>query len=342
MVTKGAMVSSAPHRLPLLDPLRTVAALGVALYHVHDRMGPQQLFLHGYILVDLFFMLSGFVLTLSFEPRFAAGLNSRSFLDLRIRRIWPLAALATLLGAVSFLPQAPAGQIFYLAILGLFMVPNLDTRFELYPLSGVQWSLLWELLANLCHVAVLRRMSNKALTLLVIIAGLAHATAVMTFDSGNLGADVSHGIFALPRVTFAYGLGILLARRWREYPQAPFTNWQLALFLPFALAGMLGLVPLPYGVVDAMAGIVLIPGLFWLAVCTRTPQQYAATFQRIGLVSFPLYAIHVPFITACEFVEDSGRADFIALTAAVACSCLIAWRWPILAGMPRRPHIASA
>lgn len=336
--------AAAAGRLPLLDGLRTMAALGVGLYHIHDSLGLTRLFTHGYVLVDLFFLLSGFVLTLAFEPRFAGGMGAGAFMGLRIRRIWPLAALACLFGALSFLPEAPVAEILLLLITGLLMMPNLDPRFQLYPLSGVQWSLLWELLANWAHVAVLRRLTDRALVALVAAGGIVLAVSVLTLGSANLGASVQYGIFALPRVLWSYGLGILMARRWSRAGAAAGNggvDWRIALLAPFAVAGLLGWLPLTYGQIDALAVLVLMPALFWLAVHAAAPARHGPALIRFGQISFPFYALHVPFITMFEMIDDSLRGDLAALAAALAGSCMIAWRWPQLAGMPRSRPIAA-
>ncbi len=65
------MSGQSRHRLVALDGIRGVAALVVLLFHMQLPIPAQ--FDRGYLMVDLFFMLSGFVLTLSAEPRLRGG-----------------------------------------------------------------------------------------------------------------------------------------------------------------------------------------------------------------------------------------------------------------------------
>ncbi len=76
-------------RLPLLDGLRGVAALGVFVFHLPQFFDIRPVLTNAYLLVDLFFLLSGFVLTFSAEPRLARGLDTVGFMKIRLRRIWP-------------------------------------------------------------------------------------------------------------------------------------------------------------------------------------------------------------------------------------------------------------
>src|SRR5690349_10358782 len=95
--------------LPALTGIRGVAAWFVVLYHI--RLGlawalpPEALAVlsKGYLAVDLFFMLSGFVLWLNYSNRLRAGGigTAPAFLLRRIARIWPL-HLVMLAGAIAF------------------------------------------------------------------------------------------------------------------------------------------------------------------------------------------------------------------------------------------------
>ena len=73
-------------RLQPLDALRGIAALGVVLFHFTlGRNGYENIFRFGTTGVDLFFMISGFVIFMSLEK--ADGL--RTFLINRFSRLYP-------------------------------------------------------------------------------------------------------------------------------------------------------------------------------------------------------------------------------------------------------------
>src|SRR5438270_12688381 len=84
----GIAVSAPTHHFVVLDALRGVAAVAVMQYHTNDCFG-LNLFPHGYLAVDFFFMLSGFVLTFAYQEKLRAGWASTLFLKTRWVRLYP-------------------------------------------------------------------------------------------------------------------------------------------------------------------------------------------------------------------------------------------------------------
>ncbi|QCG95597.1 acyltransferase [Azospirillum sp. TSA2s] len=132
-----------PRHLHSLTPLRGIAALWVVLYHYSFQYFPNlhpdsytHLVQKGYLAVDLFFMLSGFVLTHVYHDTFSRSVGDKywSFLRARIARLYPL----------------------HLAVLLLFVATALAVRtveyaatgsFPAIPLKGAES--IWALVANL-------------------------------------------------------------------------------------------------------------------------------------------------------------------------------------------------
>ena len=92
MVTPTGLPRSRAHRYVALDSLRGIAAMGVAVYHLQVRDGFAQwaFFRASNQFVDFFFVLSGFVIAASYGDRLAAGFPIKTFLWLRLGRIWPV------------------------------------------------------------------------------------------------------------------------------------------------------------------------------------------------------------------------------------------------------------
>lgn len=103
----SAFADSKPH-YAILDGLRGVAALTVIWYHVFEGFATSPLdqkFNHGYLAVDFFFILSGFVVGYAYDDRWAGrraggGMRMRDFLKRRIVRLHPMVVLGSVLGAV--------------------------------------------------------------------------------------------------------------------------------------------------------------------------------------------------------------------------------------------------
>src|ERR1700761_6040207 len=85
-----------------LNAMRGIAAIGVVLFHGralwHGAVAP-----HGYLAVDIFFMLSGFVIAHAYEERLRLGLSVAEFAKIRIIRFYPLYALGLTLGITRYL-----------------------------------------------------------------------------------------------------------------------------------------------------------------------------------------------------------------------------------------------
>ncbi len=110
-VTRSAQYSSASKgQLPSLTPLRGIAALWVVIYHYTTQCFPNldvsahTAFIHkGYLAVDMFFMLSGFVMTHVYCRAFTESVTKHygSFLMARIARVYPLHLLVLILFVVT-------------------------------------------------------------------------------------------------------------------------------------------------------------------------------------------------------------------------------------------------
>ena len=98
----GQTDNGAATRLPLLDGLRGIAALGVLAFHLPGFFHIPQMLPKAYLFVDFFFLLSGFVLTPVITARRASGVSATAFFVSRIRRFWPLAAVGTVLSPLVF------------------------------------------------------------------------------------------------------------------------------------------------------------------------------------------------------------------------------------------------
>jgi peptidoglycan/LPS O-acetylase OafA/YrhL len=84
-------------RFGTLDGLRGVAVMVVVLYHAGIIFGAW-ISRFGYLAVDLFFALSGFVLSHAYDNRFVGGMRVAEFLYLRVVRLYPLYFLGLVLG----------------------------------------------------------------------------------------------------------------------------------------------------------------------------------------------------------------------------------------------------
>ena len=103
------MTAHSRNRYITLDAMRGIAALFVVARHFSGLRGaadPQ----FSFLAVDLFFLLSGFVLSFSYDERIAAGMSPAAFLMKRIIRLYPLYFLGIALGIAIALSEAGASK----------------------------------------------------------------------------------------------------------------------------------------------------------------------------------------------------------------------------------------
>jgi len=198
-MTKNNTYLASKPRYEILDGLRGVAAMLVVAFHLFEtyfHMSPDQPINHGYLAVDFFFVLSGFVIGYAYDDRWrptpnpsreGRGVNSFTlwtFFKRRLIRLHPMLMFGTLFGALMFyfgscgefplINQTP----WYMVLLVMFwcftMIPlpnTMDIRgwAETNPLNGPAWSLQWEYIANILYALVIRRLSKVALGICVAI-----------------------------------------------------------------------------------------------------------------------------------------------------------------------------
>ena len=314
----------APERLTLLDGLRTFAALGVMLYHAPNVFGFPEVVGRMYLLVDLFFMLSGFVLTLSAEPRMRAGLGPLGFVRLRVIRLWPLTALGAVMGAGAFLIAESPGHVLNLLPLSLTLLPLLSSSVAIFPLNSPQWSIFWEIVANFCHAALLWQLSERMLLAVAAISGACLLAAIEHSGWAGFGPNGPDWWLAFFRIAWAYSMGAWMARRWSANRPAPQVSWLTALLSPVAALAFLPFVPLTIRQGDALYLTVALPLFFWLAATAVPPKSAERSLSWLGSLSFPLYAVHFPIILGIRFATDSRDYELHSVLVSVALAIVIA------------------
>ncbi len=322
MLTPHTAFSDSKPHYELLDGLRGVAALLVVWYHLFEAFATNpvdQRFNHGYLAVDFFFLLSGFVIGYAYDERWGRGLRMRDFIKRRLIRLHPMVVLGALLGAAAFFVQGSVrwngepvstGMVLAALLCGLLLIPawpgaghEVRGNGEMYPLNGPSWSLFFEYLGNLLYMLLLRRLPTRWLTLLVALTGAALAAFAIGDLSGyghlGVGWTLAGSNFpgGMLRLLFAFPAGLLLARRFRPV-RIRGAFWLCSLSLAVLLA-------MPYvgseqnhlfnGLYDTLSTLLLFPLLLWLGASGHaTDAATARICGFLGDISYPLYMVHYP------------------------------------------------
>ena len=320
--TPPVLTDTKPH-YELLDGLRGVAALLVIWYHVFEGFATSpydQRFNHGYLAVDFFFILSGFVIGYAYDDRWPAGkMTLKTFFRRRLIRLHPMVVMGAVLGAVAFCLQGcekwdhtPVSLLWVGAalVLGCLLLPavpgtgpEVRGNGEMYPLNGPSWSLFFEYIGNILYALFIRWLSTRWLSVLVGISalglagfaigngsGFGHLGVGWTLAGNNLGGGML-------RMLFAFSMGLWMSRIFR------LVHIRGAFWLCSVIVAILLSVPhiggseAPWmnGIYDAVCVIFVFPLLVWLGASGRTTDAASSRICKfLGDISYPLYIVHYP------------------------------------------------
>lgn len=321
-ISAAAFADTKPH-YDLLDGLRGVAALMVIFYHVFEAFATtpiDQRFNHGYLAVDFFFILSGFVIGYAYDDRWKT-MTTKDFIKRRLIRLHPMVVLGAVLGVIAFCiqgcekwdgTQVSISMVMLALLINLFLIPavpgsgpEIRGNGEMYPLNGPSWSLFFEYIGNIMYALFIRRMSTKALTALVVLAGIGLASfAIFNFSgAGHLGVgwtmEEYNLIGGFLRVLFSFSIGLLMSRVFKPIPvKGAFWICSLAIVV---------LLSMPYvgngealwmnGIYDSVCAILIFPMLVYLGASGKTTDKHSARICKfLGDISYPLYMVHYPLI----------------------------------------------
>ena len=310
----------------LLDGLRGVAALMVIWYHVFEGFAfasnsAIETLNHGYLAVDFFFILSGFVIGYAYDDRWGKSLTMKDFFKRRLIRLHPMVIMGAVLGAITFCIQGSVqwdgthvaiSMIMLSLLCTIFFIPAMPGvgyevrgNGEMFPLNGPCWSLFFEYIGNILYALFIRRLSNKALTVFVVLLGVALAAfAVFNVSTyGNIGVgwtlDGVNFLGGSLRMLFPFSLGMLMSRNFKPMKvKGAFWICAIALIALFSVPYLEGLETLCMnGVYEAFCVIVAFPIILWIGASgTTTDKQSTKICKFLGDISYPVYVIHYPLM----------------------------------------------
>ena len=311
-------------RYDILDGMRGVAALMVLLYHLFNDAKsfyvwptPVPEFFHGFLGVDFFFILSGFVMGYAYDRQWTDGMTLGGFVRRRLIRLHPMVVMGVLIGTACFLVQGSTRwdgtevgiqAVMLATLLALFLIPSpagLDVRgnTESFPLNGPHWSLFFEYIGSLLYGLMLHRLSERWLRVWVAgsICSLA-AFALLMPDGGvayGWSSEPTNMLGGALRMLYAYPMGLLMARVFRHRNPRPLRG-HVFLLGSLSLVVLLGMPLLPAGDAETIYQLVcllsLFPALIWFSARGTVSGWRQQLVSFLGRLSYPLYAVHFPFV----------------------------------------------
>lgn len=353
------LVKEKPH-FHILDGLRGVAALLVVIFHVGEGFATNatdQFLNHGYLAVDFFFVLSGFVVGYAYDDRWAGGgFTLGNFFRRRLIRLHPMVLLGAVLGALSFAIQGfvkwdgtevAVWNVIVAMLLTMLMFPawpgamhEVRGNGELFPLNGPSWSLFFEYIANIAYALILHCLTTRRLATVVALTAVAYAAFDLSNLSGswfmNLGWTFADWNLpgGLLRVGLCFGMGMLLQRIFKPWRiKGAFTLCSLILLVLFAVPYVTpveGTTHWSNAIFEIVCVAVCFPIVVQMGASGTLKGRITETLCKfLGKISYPLYIVHYPVMYMLYSWlwsgERSTEAIVVAVAAAVTTSIVIAY-----------------
>jgi peptidoglycan/LPS O-acetylase OafA/YrhL len=321
------------HQYETLNALRGIAAMVVVLFHSSEQIGRWAP--NGYLAVDMFFVLSGFVIAHSYDSQLAAPGGWKVLVRARIIRFWPMVALGVFcsvmtLWATSILfPQntMPFGDAL-LALAAMFvLVPSpMGSEAFLFPLNIPLWTLALELYVSIAYAVFFRLLTMRALIITMAVSAACVVCFVLGQGDNDNGATVGTALGGLGRAVFGFVLGVLLFRlklRWSAGPLLPALLLVICLCLPVPAEGRMAF---------DLVFVLLISPIVVVLGASAEPQGVQLNLARyLGNISFSLYVLHGPitgiFYMVAYRYELSLVATAILVFSFLLVLCPLVDRW---------------
>lgn len=314
-------LESKPH-YEILDGLRGVAAIMVIIFHFFETHSEGnhviQIVNHGYLAVDFFFMLSGFVIGYAYNDRWDK-MTLGTFFKRRVIRLHPMVIMGSIIGAaLYFFQDSPCfpmmegvsvGTVLLVMLLGCTLLPlplKWDIRgwTEMHPLNGPAWSLYYEYIANILYALFIRKFSKVALMILVVIAGCFTVYRALTAPAGDMvggwALNWEQQYVGFVRLMYPFFGGLLLSRLGWLIRLKKRAFWWCSLIIVVMLS-------LPRfggeehywmnGLYEAGCILFLFPVIVAMGAGGKvTGKRSTAICKFLGDISYPIYITHYPII----------------------------------------------
>lgn len=305
----------------ILDGLRGVASILVVAFHVLESYTGGDRFVqiinHGYLAVDFFFLLSGFVVAYAYDDRWGK-MTLWDFCKRRLIRLQPMIIMGSIIGAALFylqtsgifplISQTSVWKMLLVMVVGFTLIPlpiSMDIRGwqEMHPLNGPAWSLFFEYIANLLYALVIRKLSKKALAVLVFLFACLLVHYLLMGPTGDLIGGWSLNEAQLnvgfTRLLFPFFAGVLLCRMGKLIRiKGAFWLCSLVIVIILSVPRIGGSAHLwMNGLYESFSIIILFPLIISIGAGSEIKNRKSIKACKfLGDISYPLYITHYPLI----------------------------------------------
>ena len=347
----------------ILDGLRGVAAMMVVVFHMCEAWNggdhARQIVNHGYLAVDFFFLLSGFVIAYAYDDRWHPTNGRRcmtvwGFFKRRLIRLQPMVVLGTTFGALLFYQGASpkvfpliagtsVSRLFLIALIGCTLIPmpvSMDIRGwqEMHPLDSAAWSLLFEYIANIGYALGLRKANNRVLLVLAALSAALLTHYLMITPRGDITGGWTLNALELKigflRLCYPFLAGMLLQRMHKRIHVRNALLWSSLLLVLSFMLPRFGTPATGWknGLYEALVVVLLYPVIVAMGAGGQISGPVITRVCRFsGAISYPLYLTHYALIyiytawvadgklTPAQGLAWGAALFFTAIAIAYAC-----------------------
>ena len=314
-----------------LDGIRGVAAITVVIFHIFEifSKGPaHQIVNHGYLAVDFFYALSGFVIGYAYDDRW----NKMSLWDFykrRLIRLHPMVIAGTFVGVCYYflgesdvfpnIEDVKPYAFFITILLNILMIPtpkNFDIRGwgTTNAFDDTTWTLTYEYLINILYSLIIRRLNNVIIAILTFLSAFLTINLTLNFDIFNVlknrdfrkytvigGWEISSCeiYIAFARLLYPFFSGYLISRL-KIKIQLPYSFIICSIILSIILC-----CPrivdeskwISNGIYETIVIIIIFPIIIMIGAGDTEKNEHIINIcKSLGNFSYPLYITHIPLI----------------------------------------------
>ena len=260
---------------------------------------------HSYLAVDLFFLLSGFVVSSAYEKKIATKqMTIISFCKTRVIRLYPLYLFALLFSAVILAPKSAfmSGNTnliidyFTSFLFNLFFLPyKTINNNSFFAINGVSWSLFFELIVNLIYCISHKYLSLILLLVTMFVTGFILFLTAKTMDGIDYGYtwESKSLIIGFARSIFGFTYGIVLFRIFVNIKKYVSIYTALFILLLITITKSLSINNYQWnGMIDMLCIFIIFPFCIIMGAKIPPPKNTIQIFNFLGFISYPVYLFH--------------------------------------------------
>jgi peptidoglycan/LPS O-acetylase OafA/YrhL len=326
------------NRFIFLDGIRGIAAIFVLIRHTPAYWNIS--FFRSYLAVDLFFILSGFVIAYAYEKKLRQGaISVRQFFLIRLIRLYPIFLLSLiicsallsgkLIATTGISPEKFLEVSSVVILTSLFLPSILSGSSYLFPLNALYWSLFFELIANFIFACFRPKLTNGVVMATIIFSGAILIAITRNssegidfgfyWDAKSILAGFARSIFGIFFGLFLYRQHTTLAKHFcKHFNVLP---WLAIVIVVFALASP------SIGQYNSIVDMLIIAVVFPVCVLLASLGEHSKTENLLGILgsaSYPIYVLHIPANQIVSHLSRGAEAPYAPFSGVLFVTLLVA------------------